>query len=536
MSHIALYRKYRSQTFGELMGQEHVIRTLQNSLKQGKIAHAYLFTGPRGTGKTSTARLLAKALNCEKGPSAEPCNECEICQSITEGHCMDVIEMDAASESGVEQVREKIVQVTDYAPNYCRYKIFIIDEVHDLSAKAFDALLKTIEEPPAHIVFILATTEFHKVPPTIRSRCVKFDFHRATLAELQHRLQFVCQAEGVPAEPGALAAIARLADGGYRDALSLLEQVLLSNEGDLTLSTVVEQLGLIDTELLDDLLLAMAHQELSRVTQLFDQVSRKGRDPRHVVESLLMRIADLTRAVLGVEVGSAIDSSVEAATKAAASRIGLEKLAHLRTGLLESHKHVREVTIPRIWLEQQLLAIALGPSVPASGMAPARAGAAEAPIQAAGPSFSQRSASPPPTPRTPAPSPPPAVPAKAQAAPEPLEGIHAVWAATVRELSEKSEIARNKLGLTRVLEETESQIRIGFPRQMDLDWLMERPKQQGMISEVFKRMGGPAQLRLVYELAKAKPKAGDGDTTASAEKPLDGENLRQAAIEVLDGL
>ena len=161
VSYLSLYRKYRSQTFADLIGQDHVVKTLQNAVSSGKTAHAYLFTGPRGTGKTSSARLLAKCLQCERGPTPEPCNECDACTSITAGNCVDVFELDAASESGVENVREAIVEAVQYQPNFCRYRVFVIDEVHDLSSKAFDALLKTVEEPPAHVVFILATTEYN---------------------------------------------------------------------------------------------------------------------------------------------------------------------------------------------------------------------------------------------------------------------------------------------------------------------------------------------------------------------------------------
>ncbi|MBL8064894.1 MAG: DNA polymerase III subunit gamma/tau, partial [Chthonomonadaceae bacterium] len=235
MSHLALYRRYRSQTFGDLMGQGHVTKTLQNALSQGRIAHSYLFTGPRGTGKTSTARLLAKALNCENGPLPEPCNECQACREITAGNCMDVVEMDAASESGIDDVRESIVEAVDYQPTYCRYRVFIIDEVHDLSAKAFDALLKTIEEPPAHVVFVLATTEYSKVPPTIRSRCQRYEFHRGTIQDLVSRLTYVVEQEKADVDPVALTAIARMSDGGYRDALSLLELVLLTADGRVTI-------------------------------------------------------------------------------------------------------------------------------------------------------------------------------------------------------------------------------------------------------------------------------------------------------------
>jgi len=286
VSYLALYRKYRSQTFGDLVGQEQVVRTLQNGIVQGKVAHAFLFTGPRGTGKTSTARLLAKTLNCESGPNAEPCNECPTCRAITEGSCLDVIEMDAASQSGVDEVREKIVNVTEYRPAFCRYKIFIIDEVHDLSSKAFDALLKTIEEPPPHIVFILATTEYNKVPPTIRARCQRYEFHRASLANLIQRLEFVSQSEGVQAEGAALGAIARLADGGYRDALTLLEQAMIVGEGKITLQQVYDQLGLVGEEAVDEILFAVKENDPAKLMALFDEVYRLGRDPSAILDSL----------------------------------------------------------------------------------------------------------------------------------------------------------------------------------------------------------------------------------------------------------
>src|SRR3989440_10807440 len=215
MAYIALYRKYRSQSFDELMGQEQVTVTLQNAIRSGRIAHAYLFYGARGCGKTSTARLLARALNCiaQDGPTPEPCGQCRLCLSIRDGICMDVIEMDAASETGIDDVREKIIENVQYAPGEARYKVYIIDEVHDLSAKAFDALLKTLEEPPPHVIFILATTEQHKVPITVRSRCQRMDFRRGTVMDLTANLRRVLDAEAIPYEPEGVAAGARAAEG-----------------------------------------------------------------------------------------------------------------------------------------------------------------------------------------------------------------------------------------------------------------------------------------------------------------------------------
>lgn len=356
MSYLSLYRKYRSQTFGELIGQDHVVKTLQNALSSGKIAHAYLFTGPRGTGKTSTARLLAKALCCEKGPTPTPCNECHICTAITEGSCMDVYEIDAASESSVENVREAIVEAVEYQPSVCRFKIFIIDEVHDLSPKAFDALLKTIEEPPEHVIFILATTEYHKVPPTIRSRCQKYEFHRASIQDLLRSLDMVVKLENASADPAALALIARMADGGYRDALTLLEQALISGEGPITVQQIYDQLGLISDEIADNLLLAIRSGNVESLLSLLAQVIQLGRDPRSIVESMLYRVADLTRASYGLETGD--DSARKAALHATAASLGRDQLLALRSQLAEIHLAVRDITLPRIWLESRLIGLA----------------------------------------------------------------------------------------------------------------------------------------------------------------------------------
>ena len=222
----SLYRKYRPQVFGDVVGQDHIIKTLQNSISANKVSHAYLFCGPRGTGKTTTARILAKALLCENGPTVEPDGTCESCQQIAKSIHPDVSELDAASRTGVENVRDEIISRVGYAPVRGKYKVYVIDEVHMLSNAAFNALLKTLEEPPSHIVFVLCTTDPQKVPETIRSRCQRFDFRPINTEELTGRLGAVCEMEGVPFEGEALELIARRSNGGLRDALTALEQTI----------------------------------------------------------------------------------------------------------------------------------------------------------------------------------------------------------------------------------------------------------------------------------------------------------------------
>ena len=233
MEYVALYRKWRPKGFSELVGQEHVSRTLAQAVVGGRVGHAYLFSGPRGTGKTSTAKILAKALNCEKGPTAEPCNACESCRRISDGTSMDVMEIDAASNRGIDEIRE-LRETVKFAPTTGRYRVYIIDEVHMLTSEAFNALLKTLEEPPPQVVFILATTELQKVPATIQSRCQRYDFKRIAAKDIEARLQEVTEASGVAADGAALALVAREADGGLRDALSTLDQCISLAEDRVT--------------------------------------------------------------------------------------------------------------------------------------------------------------------------------------------------------------------------------------------------------------------------------------------------------------
>jgi DNA polymerase-3 subunit gamma/tau len=362
----ALYRRWRSQTFEDVVGQEHVSMTLHNALRDGHMSHAYLFAGPRGTGKTSTARILAKAINClAENPAERPCNRCRICAAITDGSLLDLIEIDAASNRGIDEIRD-LREKIGFRPGEARYKVYIIDEVHMLTKEAFNALLKTLEEPPPHAVFVLATTEPDRVPETVRSRCQRFDFRRIPTDRIVEHLQKILEREGGQASPEALAAIARRATGSMRDAISLLDQLLSYGDDVISVERVAGVLGLVDGQMIGQLVQDMADGNAGNGLALINRMVAEGVDLGQLVDQILVYL----RAVLFVQVTrapDALDLSQEVA-EAVVRQAGASKPAFMLSAIrefLDARAALREQVpgVPQLPIELAFLRAGLAVAV-----------------------------------------------------------------------------------------------------------------------------------------------------------------------------
>ena len=311
MAYQALYRKWRPSNFEEVKGQDHIVTTLKNQIEMNRIGHAYLFCGTRGTGKTSIAKIFAKAVNCEHPVNGSPCNECAMCRAVNEQRSMNVIEIDAASNNGVDNIRE-IREEVAYSPSEGKYKVYIIDEVHMLSIGAFNALLKTLEEPPSYVIFILATTEAHKIPITSLSRCQRYDFRRISTGTIAERLRELADAEGIDAEDAALAYVARMADGSMRDALSLLDQCNAFYIGQrLKYENVLDVLGAVDTSVFGSLLKSICSQDVSGVIHLVDEIVMQGRDLAQFVVDFTWYLRNLLMVQSSGDLTDLVEASAE---------------------------------------------------------------------------------------------------------------------------------------------------------------------------------------------------------------------------------
>ncbi len=355
-SYQALYRKWRPMTFDDLVGQNHVSDTLKTGISTGRIAHAYLFCGTRGTGKTSTAKIFSRAVNCENPKDGEPCNECPTCRGILDGSILDVYEMDAASNRGVENIREIRDEVV-YTPAGCTYKVYIIDEVHMLTTEAFNALLKTLEEPPKHALFVLATTEPHKVPATVLSRCQRFDFRRIGVQEIADRLTRIAAAEGIPATADALELVAELGDGSMRDALSVLDQCAAFGLEELTRSKVTEIVGVADPKLLFSTVAAIGAEDVKKALICADEVLRMGKEPQNFLEELTAHFRSLLICKSTKNPAELLEKTNEAAAEyqKQAEEFSTEQILYHVKILGEAIAQSKWLSMPRLAVETALV-------------------------------------------------------------------------------------------------------------------------------------------------------------------------------------
>ncbi|AZR74389.1 hypothetical protein BBF96_13935 [Anoxybacter fermentans] len=359
MGYLSLYRKWRPKTFDDLAGQKTVVKTLKNALINNRIAHAYLFCGPRGTGKTSTAKIFAKALNCEHGPTPDPCNKCFSCQQINSGRSVDVIEIDAASNRRIDEIRD-LREKVKFSPSEGDYKVYIIDEVHMLTKEAFNALLKTLEEPPENVVFILATTEPHKVLSTIQSRCQRFDFSLLSIKDLKERLKYICEQEGISITDSALNLIARTAEGGMRDAISILDQAIAFSGDKVTIDDVNTILGKVDQQILAEIVNIISNHDTKAGLKLINEIVDQGKDMNQFVKDMIFYFRDL---MLIKECGlqnNLIDLPDELKEELAdqASKFSIRDLLRILEILTETDQKLKFASQPRLLLEMTMIKLA----------------------------------------------------------------------------------------------------------------------------------------------------------------------------------
>jgi DNA polymerase-3 subunit gamma/tau len=385
MGYISLYRKYRSQTFDDLVGQEHITTTLKNAIERDRLAHAYLFSGPRGTGKTSAARILAKSLNCEKGPSATPCNACDVCLAVAKDSLFDVIEIDAASNRGIDDIRDLREKVR-VPPIQARFKVYIIDEVHMLTKEAFNALLKTLEEPPAHVMFVMATTEPQKLPATILSRCQRFEFRRLTDIEIMDHIRSIAKKENCGIDDGALRVVVKTADGSMRDAISILDQLVSFSEGSITLEDVAKVFGMPEKQEISGFINAIFEGDVAAAFDVFNKFFDAGKSFNLFIRLIMEHMRDIYLVKQRIKPLSDALSDEDLKTLGKhAKMVSRETIVQLLSEISRVEDRIRWETYPRIVLEILLVSMTDmigGPKLvedAPSAPAPARAAAKPAP-------------------------------------------------------------------------------------------------------------------------------------------------------------
>jgi DNA polymerase-3 subunit gamma/tau len=548
----ALYRRWRSRKFDEVIGQEHVTRTLQNALATDRIAHAYLFTGPRGTGKTTTARLLAKAVNCLGEGPVKPCGECRICRAVDEGRLLDMIEIDAASNRGIDEIRD-LREKVGFRPGEARIKFYIIDEVHMLTDPAFNALLKTLEEPPPHVIFVLATTEPHKIPMTIVSRCQRFDFRRIPLAEITRWLAHIAEAEGLAIEPAALEYIARQGGGSMRDAISLLDQLTAYGSDIITLAQVQAVLGAVTSQSVMDLADSLIERDLARGLDVINRVIGDGAEPRQFTREFVEYLRGLLLLKMGDGAGllrASVSDETLAQMQAQAPRLTPRALLRATRLFNEAALEMKVGFLPQLPLElafvDSVLDEGAAPEPPATPAAPAPARSpSSAPPAAQSRPASSASSAPKAEPPAAKSSPPPAAAAE-QASPAvagslALSVVESKWPDILVRLRQADKMVEALVRSVRLAGAEGTTVIL----EASSDWYKGRIEQPNAKSNIERCMsevlGAPARLRCVVKgksplplsAAPASSPAGEGAPSSTKAGGVDAEDpMLRAALDL----
>jgi DNA polymerase III subunit gamma/tau len=511
MAYQTLYLKYRSQKFGDLVGQDAIAQTLKNAVEQGRVAHAYLFSGVRGTGKTSTARILARAINCLDRQGTEPCGVCSSCVEIGTGAAVDLIEIDAASNRGIDEIRDLRERVK-YLPAVLKIKVYIIDEAHMLTTEAFNALLKTLEEPPAHVVFVLATTEPHKIPLTVASRCQRFDFRRIETSAIAARLAMIVEREGVRVEPQVLALLARLARGSMRDGITLLDQLISQGAEELTLQKTHELLGLADPDTLVRLLGQVTEGDGAGALAELQRFYDAGGDVRQLVRGLLGTIREAALLSVGYRDPEGLGDTPSAALEKVGRSAGRQALLNLWKGLMEMEPELRKGADARLLLEVTLLqnmsqampaAASVARPAPAASLDRKLAAAARADVEAAAAAT--------------------AIPAGAQVAAGGMvatpAGADARWEALKSRLPKP---VGSLLMDARLASVRDGQVRVEFRYPAHAELMQKASNRETLLAAVREVFGPDARLELVAadKPALPVPVQPERSTTSIADDPL----------------
>ena len=497
MGYIVFARKYRPQVFGDIVGQAHITTTLKNAISQNRVAHAYLFSGPRGVGKTTTARILAKALNCEKGPSPDPCNSCASCKEITQGSSLDVLEIDGASNRGIDEIRS-LRENVKFSPSKGDFKVYIIDEVHMLSQEAFNALLKTLEEPPPHVKFIFATTHPHKVPATILSRCQRFDFRRLSTEEILVSLGMIKKEEKLNIAEDALRSMARYADGSIRDAQVILDQIASTSKGAIGVEDVTKILGVIDEDLLFGLSEAIGDKDAVSALKIIDRFVNEGKDVHQAVISLIKHFRNILIIKVSDKLNSLIDTGTDKITRYEdeARKFSVEDILYVIYTLSNTIDLIRKTSLPRIPFEAVMVKLTKTASILSLNEITER-------IDRMG--SSGGCSEPPPRPATIVKNQEKPVEIKKSSGLISLDDLSASWNAVINYIKAK------KISVSSYLEEGSPvsiegrELKIGFPKELSFyKEALESPDNRRLVEEAI-RVATGADLKVVSIIVESSP-------------------------------